>query len=373
MSGLGGLGSYGPGGILSVYLARTFIRWIGGFFVLGTAIIFLADSVEMIRRSVDRPTFDAADAVLASLYKTPSLTEEFLPFAVLFGSIAAFLALNRRLELAVMRASGISAWQFIVPAALVVALIGAAATAAYNPFSAAARERSDALSAELLGREAAMLTGGSRSIWFRQEGAGGGSIMHAGAASSDGLTLTHVEAYLLDEDDRFAGRLAAEKATLRPGEWFLTGVTAYAANGDRTTEASVSVPTALSPAEVREAVARPHAISFWRLPAAVDLADRAGLPTHRFELQHQVLLARPLLLVAMVLIAASVSLRLVRLGGVTRAVTGGVVAGFVLYLASAVAGDLGEAGAVPPVLAAWLPGVAACLVGISSLLYSEDG
>jgi lipopolysaccharide export system permease protein len=363
----------GPGGTLGVYLARTFVRWIGGFFILGTAIIFLADAVELIRRSVDRPTFDATDAVLASFYKTPSLTEEFLPFAVLFGSIAAFLALNRRLELAVMRASGISAWQFIVPAALVAALLGTAATTLYNPLSAAARERSDAISAELLGREARMLTGGSRSVWFRQEGDGGNSIMHAGAASSDGLTLTRVEAFLLDEEDRFAGRLEAASATLVPGAWRLTGVTSYAANGDRTTLATASVPTALTPAEVREAVARPDAISFWRLPAAVDLAERAGLPTHRFELQHQVLVARPLLLVAMVLIAASVSLRLVRLGGVARAVTGGVVAGFTLYLASAVAGDLGEAGAVPPVLAAWLPALAASLVGVSSLLYSEDG
>lgn len=367
MSGLG------PGRTLGVYLARTFLRWIGGFFVLGTAIIFLADVVELIRRSVDRETFSAGLAVLASLYKTPSLTEEFLPFAVLFGSIAAFLALNRRLELAVMRAAGISAWQFIVPAALVVALLGAAATTLYNPVSAAARERSDAISATLLGKEARILTGGSRSIWFRQEGGEGSSIMHAGAASADGLTLYNVEAFLLDRQSRFAGRLEADEAALDAGAWRLTGVTAYDANGDRTTEPTAAVPTALTAVEVREAVARPDAISFWRLPAAVDLAARAGLPTHRFELQRQVLLARPLLLVAMVLIAASVSLRLVRLGGVTRAIAGGVVAGFALYFASAIASDLGEAGAVPPVLAAWLPGLAASLVGISSLLRSEDG
>lgn len=363
----------GPGRTLGGYLARTFVRWIGGFFVLGSAIIFLADAVELIRRSVDRETFSAGLAVLASLYKTPSLTEEFLPFAVLFGSIAAFLSLNRRSELAVMRAAGISAWQFIVPAALVVALAGAAATMLYNPLSAAARERSDALSADLLGKEARMLTGGSRSIWFRQEGGDGSSIMHAAAASADGLTLYGVEAFLLDRQNRFSGRLAAEQATLGDREWRLAAVTKWDSNGERTTRGSASVPTALSPVEVREAVARPDAISFWRLPAAVDLAARAGLPTHRFELQHQVLLARPLLLVAMVLIAAAVSLRLVRLGGVTRAIAGGVVAGFLLYFVSAVAGDLGEAGAMPPVLAAWLPGIAASLVGVSSLLRSEDG
>ncbi|MCF3935541.1 LPS export ABC transporter permease LptG [Acuticoccus sp. M5D2P5] len=363
----------GPGRTLSIYLSLTFLRWIGGFFLLGTAIIFLADVIELVRRSVDRESFNAAEAVAASFFKTPSLTEEFLPFAVLFGAIAAFLALNRRLELAVMRAAGISAWQFILPGILTVIALGIVSTTLYNPLSAAARERSEALSARVLGNEARMLTGSSSSVWFRQEGPNGGSIMHARAATSDGLTLFGVVGHLLDSENRFIGRVEGDTASLTPGEWVLTNVTRYDVEGNATQEESAVVQTALTPVEVREAVARPDTISFWRLPDAVSLAERAGLPAHRFALQYQVLLARPLLLAAMVLIAASVSLRLVRLGGVTRAISGGIVAGFALYIASAVASDLGEAGAVPPIFAAWLPGIGAALFGISALLHSEDG
>jgi len=365
--------AYDCGVTLARYVGLTFVRWIGGFFLLGSAIIFLADSIELIRRSADKVTFSARDAVLASLYKTPSLTEEFLPFAVLFGAIAAFLALNRRLELAVMRAAGVSAWQFVMPAIVVVALIGIFATTVYNPLSATARERSEILSARLLGAEASLLSGTGRTVWFRQEGPEGGSIMHAAAADPSGLTLYRVEVHLLDENGRFAGRLDAAAAELRPGNWHLLDVSRYAKDGTRTRESVADIPTALSAEEVREAVSRPDAISFWKLPDAMAHAQSAGLPSHRFALQHQVLLARPLLLAAMVLIAASVSLRLVRLGGVARAVTGGIAAGFVLYIGSAVVSDLGEAGALQPVLAAWLPGLAAALVGASALLYTEDG
>lgn len=362
-----------PGRTLSTYLAATFVRWIVGVFLLGSAIIFLADAVEMVRRASGRATFDAADAVVASLFKTPSLTEEFLPFAVLFGAIAAFLALNRRLELAVLRGAGISAWQFITPALAVAAVIGILATLGYNPISAAAREESDARAAALLGQEATLLTGGGRRVWFRQESEDGGSIMHADAAGSDGLTLTNAVAILFDGRDRFAGRLEARQASLVEGAWRMVFVRRYDADGNRSDIADALVATTLTPAEVRDAVARPDAISFWQLPNAVALAERAGLPTHRYELQYQVLLARPLLLAAMVMIAAAVSLRLARLGGVTRAVVGGIVAGFALYLASAIASDLGEAGSVPPVLAAWLPGIAAALFGTSALLRNEDG
>lgn len=363
----------GPGAILSRYLALLFARWIGGFFLLGTLIIFLADTVELIRRSVDRETFNAGDAVLASLLKTPALTEEFLPFAVLFGAIAAFLALNRRLELAVMRAAGISVWQFMMPALLVVIAIGVLATTLYNPISATAREMSDELSAKLLGREESILTGGNKAIWFRQEGPSGGSIMNAAAASADGLTLFTVDTHLFDNEDRFAGRYEARYANLRDGHWLLTSVTRYGTDGKSEKLPSATVETALTPVEVREAVARPDAISFWNLPDAAALAERAGLPAHRYQLQHQVLLARPALLAAMVLIAACVSLKMVRLGGMTRAVTGGVVAGFCLYIGSAVASDLGEAGSVAPAIAAWTPGLAAIFFGVSALLYTEDG
>ena len=59
-----------------------------------------------------------------SLYRTPAVAEQVLPFAVLFGSMAALLQLSRKLELVVARAAGISAWQFLQPGILVAALLG---------------------------------------------------------------------------------------------------------------------------------------------------------------------------------------------------------------------------------------------------------
>ena len=54
----------------------------------------------------------------------------------------------------------------------------------------------------------------------------------------------------------------------------------------------------------------------------------------------------PALLVAMTLVAACFSLRLFRMGGIQRMVLGGVTAGFVLYVASKIVGDLGGVGIV---------------------------
>ena len=83
--------------------------------------------------------------------------------------------------------------------------------------------------------------------------------------------------------------------------------------------------------------------------------------------------ASGLLLIAMVLVAASVSLRFFRFGGVTKLVIGGVAAGFVLYVATHLSEELGSSGIVNPVVAAWLPAALGAMLGALALLHQEDG
>jgi lipopolysaccharide export system permease protein len=90
-------------------------------------------------------------------------------------------------------------------------------------------------------------------------------------------------------------------------------------------------------------------------------------------LQLQKLLARPFLLAAMVLLAAAVSLRFFRFGGVQKMVLSGVAAGFLLYVLSKVTEDLSKAELMHPVAAAWLPVLVGGVTGFIALLYQEDG
>ena len=106
---------------------------------------------------------------------------------------------------------------------------------------------------------------------------------------------------------------------------------------------------------------------------AQELAERTGLDTTPYELRYQSLMARPLLLIAMVLVAASVSLRFFRFGGVTKLVIGGVAAGFVLYVATQLSEELGSSGIVNPIVAAWLPAALGAMLGALALLHQEDG
>ena len=75
----------------------------------------------------------------------------------------------------------------------------------------------------------------------------------------------------------------------------------------------------------------------------------------------------------MVLIAAVVSLGFARYGGLAPMIFGGVISGFMLYVATEITSDLGSAGTISPAIAAWSPGVIATLMGVTFLLHREDG
>jgi lipopolysaccharide export system permease protein len=79
------------------------------------------------------------------------------------------------------------------------------------------------------------------------------------------------------------------------------------------------------------------------------------------------------MLAAMVLLAAAVSLRFFRFGGVQKMVLGGMGAGFLLYVLAKVTDDMSKAGLMHPVAAAWLPVLIAAVIGLVVLMYQEDG
>jgi lipopolysaccharide export system permease protein len=90
-------------------------------------------------------------------------------------------------------------------------------------------------------------------------------------------------------------------------------------------------------------------------------------------LQYYQLLAQPFYLVAMVLLAAAVSLRFFRFGGIQKVVLGGIGAGFLLYVLAKITGDLSKAGLMAPLAAAALPPATGGIAGLIALLYQEDG
>jgi lipopolysaccharide export system permease protein len=84
-------------------------------------------------------------------------------------------------------------------------------------------------------------------------------------------------------------------------------------------------------------------------------------------------MAAPLMICAMILIAATFTLRHSRRSGNTVVVAGGILTGFIVYFFQDIVFALGLSNNIPVVLAAWAPASIATLLGLAMLLHLEDG
>jgi lipopolysaccharide export system permease protein len=359
-------------GTLARYFGLRFLSAVlvvfGGIF----ALVALIDYVELMRRAGDIPNVSAALVAKTSLYRVPQVVERILPFCILIGAMSCYLNLSRRLELVVARSAGLSAWQFVTPALVVAFALGIVATTVYNPISAILQERSKRFEAELFGKATnAPRRGGS--FWLSQRTDDGQTIINAAGSRDQGINLNGVSIFSFDVDGHFKQRIEARVAVLEPGVWRLRDARIYALGILPVDQAEYRLKTSLTPEQVRESFATPETVPFWELPEYIQIAEHAGLVAAGYRLQFQKLLARPFLLVSMVLLAAAVSLRFFRFGGVQKMVLSGVAAGFLLYVLSKVTEDLSKAELMHPVAAAWLPVLVGGVTGFSALLYQEDG
>ncbi len=358
---------------LSIYIGRQFLIWFAAVFVLFVGIIFLLDLIELLRRASGKPNTTFTAVLNMALFKVAHMAQKTVPFAVLFGSMLAFWRLNRNHELVAMRAAGVSVWQFLWPVLVCAVLIGGFKITAYNPVAAMMMARFEQLESKLLRGRSSLLAVSSSGIWLRQADETGQSVIHAARASPKGMELHKVMILLYEGTDHFVGRIDAASARLEPGYWSL--VDAWISTPERPPrfEARYRLKTELTQTKILESFASPETISFWDLPGFIKVLEETGFSAVGHRLHWNSLLAEPLLICALVLIAAAFSLRHNRRTGVILTAAGGVATGFLLFFVTDLVLQLGRSASVPVVLVAWTPAAASTLLGLTTLLHLEDG
>jgi lipopolysaccharide export system permease protein len=359
---------------LSSYIARQFFAWFCGVFMAMVIVTFLLDYIELIRRSATRMQGTLLVLLEMAALKLPHTAQEVLPFTILFGTMLAFWRLTRNHELVVARAAGVSVWQFLTPALLVALLVGVIAVTVFNPVASLMEVAYEKMESRVLRQGSDQLSLSDAGLWLRQsDQAGNQIIIHAEKLISGDLILDTVTLFFFNDLMRFTSRIDGQTAKLETGDWLIENGTRWLPNEPAEPFTELRLPTTLTPRKIEESFASPDTMSFWDLPGFITLLEQSGFPAQRHRLHFNVLLARPFLLCAMVLVAATFSLRMQRRGGTTLMIVGGVVSGFLLYFLSDVVFAFGLSAKVPVTLAAWTPTGVSLIFGASMLLHLEDG
>lgn len=352
--------------------------------VLGILLvaIMMIDVVEQLRTVGGDVEITLLDALRLSLMKLPAIVEQTLPFALLAATMMAFTRLNRRSELSIIRASGLSAWRFLTPVIVLGVVLGLFSSLALNPFAARLTQSFEAERARLLNIGRQTVAVADTGVWLRQGDDASQYVIHARRVEDGGRTLLDVK--IIEEqrlyngrqptnDFAFVRRIDAERAILNDGFWQLENLVENLPNQVPERRETLALPTTLDAVRLLDEFASPGTIGFWDLPRFITETRAAGLDTSRYRMRLLQLTATPVLFTAMALIGALACLRLQRLGGTSRLLATGVLAAIGLYFFTQFSSSLGATGAAPAAVAAWSPPLFVLFVSLAFIAYREDG
>ena len=355
---------------LTIYFFKHYMKISAWFFLGVAAIIFLVDFSGNSGAAPTGDSFGLAKIAWLTLMRMPLLLQQTVPFVVLFSSMIALITLNRKYELVVTRAAGISAWQFMLPFVAGAFLIGVFATTVLNPLAALGMRVATGLDSGVNFSSAA---NSNQVPWMRQISDGDDAIIGARQVLESGTLLVQAVLFHFDAHGNILMRQDAATAKLERGYWQLNDVVETQPGEIPKHLASKQVRTNLKREFVQERLSKPENIGFFELPAKIKLAKSLGVSPLALETSYHSILSMPLLLIAMSMIAGTVSLKFSRVSQSPTMILGGILSGFMLYVVTMLAKAFGSSGVVPPFVAAWIPVVVAMSIGATILLHQEDG
>lgn len=362
---------------LHLYFARKFAVYFASVFSILFIFCITADLANQLRWYGDITDFKTI--VYLSLLSAPETVYTIMPLIMIFSSIWLFINLAQSSELVVVRASGRSGIAFLTGPIFVSFLIASLVLTIFNPIVAVTSETYLEESNDLKSGGTSVISIGSDGLWLRQGDVDGYTVIRAKSANATGTIFFNVSFFTYLADGSPIQRLEAKTAHLGAGEWRLYRVKKWPLTKhinpevNSTTLGMLKVPTDLTQNQVKDRFEKPSSVPFWGLPATIEQLKSAGFSARRHEVWLQAEIARPLFLIAMMLLGAAFSMRHTRVGGTGMAILLAVIFGFALFYVRNFAQVLGESGQLPILIAVWTPPIASLLFGLSIILHLEDG
>lgn len=362
-------------GSIERYVLGQQLKALGVALAIIAALVMLIDFVEVSRGLNSDGELSGFKVLSLIAVKSPSVIVQLLPFVFLFGTLGAFVSLNRRSELIAMRAAGVSAWRFVLPAAACAFVLGIVTVTAIAPLAA--------WGDSIWQSERTRIGGGgseaekAQPVWLREGDDNRQMIIRGERQNRTTGQLIDATFFIYsitpDGERRFTERIDAKTANLTAGRWRLTDVVGGQGGQQAVRYATLDLPSDLADEEAFQQFERPQSLSIWSLPGQTHRIKSAGFASTAYDLRFQQLLATPLMFAAMSILAAAFSLRLMRLGDMARMAVSAVVLGFGFFFVNQFSAAMGSAEVIPAFLAAWLPAILTALAALTLLFYTEDG
>jgi lipopolysaccharide export system permease protein len=363
--------SFFPSRRLAFYMVKLFVTRSLAVLVALVLVLMTLDLLGEAGKILAVPGNSDADLWHYVALRIPLLISRFLPFSILLGTLIAFVGLNQHSEVVAMKAAGLSAHQILAPL-VIASIVIAAALFVFNECVVVNSARVVDAWSDNDYKPIPPASGVVGSVWLLS----GDDLVRANLVSGSGAQMVAQGVTIYDRTGGVLQRvIRADRAVpdARSGDWQLQNVRIYDANMNvvrhlpRMTAMAGVTPTQLTLAKVD-----PTELDYWTLRKRVAELEAAGRPTDeaRSGLDHKI--SQPLSMLLMPLLAAVAAFGLARSGQVLLRAALGMALGFAYFVADNFSLAMGNAGAYPPLVAAWAPFLLFLLIGETVLVRTEE-
>ena len=363
--------SFFPSRRLATYMVRLFVTRTLAVLIALVLVLMTLDLLGESGKILAVPGNGDAELWRYVGLRIPLLVSRFLPFAVLLGTLIAFVGLNQHSEVVAMKAAGLSAHQILAPL-VVASIVVAAALFAFNETVVVNSARVVTAWSDNDYKPIPPESGILSNVWVLN----GDDLVRAGIVSGRGTKLMVRNVSIYDRSGIALQRVVtAQRAIPQPrsNDWRLEGVRIYDANMNvvRRLPAMNSLE-GVTGEQLTLAKVDPTELDYWTLKRRIAELEAAGRPADeaRAGLAHKI--SGPLSTLLMPLLAAIAAFGLARSGQVLLRACVGMALGFAYFVADNFSLAMGNAGAYPPMVAAWAPFLLFLLIGETVLIQTEE-
>jgi lipopolysaccharide export system permease protein len=357
--------------ILFRYILREYAKIFLMCFSGLMTIYLVIDFFEKVRRFLK---FDAnmVDVVAYFALKTPAISFQITPLAILMATLLTLGLLARNNEITAMRSCGISLTWIASPFLIFASFVSLILLSFSSTVIPLASEKAEQIRLVRIEKKPAPMAVKAPRPWIR---IGSDSLMHVAEVEIGGATLHQVHLYHFQNGFRLDRMTEAATATYTPDGWLLTkgnqrrfhpdGSVALVEFGQQPVELSL-IPDDFSTWLAGDS----ETMTVRDIRGYISRFKNEGSSFARLLTDYYGRLAFPFVAVVMVIVGLALSLRRSGVRGGTMAVGIGqaFVVGFCYWTTHSIAIALGRGGLLAPMLAGWIANLLFASFGLYLLL-----
>jgi lipopolysaccharide export system permease protein len=349
--------------IISRYIVTIYLRLLllcSGAFV---AIYLVIDFLEKFGRFAQ---FHPDPRHLAQFFaaKIPDIVNQIIPLAVLMATLLTLGMLSKTSEITAMRSCGISLARISAPILTLAFLVSLLVLVNGEIIVPRANAHMEYVETVLIKKKSPDTFFRQSNIWHREEI----TILQAKLFDPKSRTLQGITLWVMAPDMQPIRRIDAVKATISNGVWLFKDVMARELSGGSVVStqkiAELALPLRLKLADLKVLEKFADNMGFIQLWRYSKKLQRGGYDATRYLAQMHSRLSLPFSTLVMAFLGIPFALRSGRSSGIAVGIGMSVAIGFSFYAVNSALLSFGQAGALPPLIAAWAANFIFAAVGV---------